>query len=71
MGSGIVESFKKFIPKAQAFLTKGAEAVIKHAPAIKKALNTAEKLAPERMSKVAPVIRKVLGTAMKFAPLLL
>ena len=71
MGAGIVDSFKKFIPKAQAFLTKGAESVIKHAPMIEKALNTAEKIMPEKMSKVAPVIRKVLGTAMKFAPLLL
>ena len=71
MGAGIVDSFKKFIPKAQAFLTKGAESVIKHALAIEKALNTAEKLAPEKMSKVAPVIRKVLGVATKFAPLLL
>jgi hypothetical protein len=50
-------------------LQKGAESVIKHAPAIDKALNTAEQLAPERMSKVGPVIRKVLGTAMKVAPI--
>ena len=71
MGSGIESAFKKFIPKAQAFLTKGAESVIKHAPMIEKGVKMAEDMAPERMSKVAPVIRKVLGTAMKFAPLLL
>ena len=71
MGSGIIESFKKFIPKAQQFLSNAASGVIKHAPAIERALDTAEKIAPERMAKAGPAIRKILGTAVKFAPLLL
>jgi hypothetical protein len=71
MGSGIVESFKKFIPKAQAFLSKGAETVIKHAPAIEKGLKMAEDISPARMKTIAPTVRKGVRTAMKFAPLLL
>ena len=71
MGSGIVDSFKKFIPKAQAFLKGTAEKVVKYAPMVEKGIKTAEEYAPEMAQKYAPAIRKVLGTAMKFAPLLL
>ena len=71
MGGGIVESFKTFIPKAQAFLKGTAEKVVKYAPMVEKGIKTAEEYAPEMAQKYAPAIRKVLGTAMKFAPLLL
>ena len=71
MGSGIVDSFKKFIPKAQQFLQKGAESVIKYTPMIEKALKTAEDIMPERMGTKGNTIRKVLGTVGRIAPLLL